>query len=619
MFFSKDFPDKLRSAVLVSQVVSQKVKLKKNGKEFGGLCPFHNEKTPSFTVNDQKGFFHCFGCQEHGDIISFVMKLEALEYKDAVVKIAGDFGVVIDWIKEKSDPQRELNQEVEDRAVVLLAEVKNFFVNNLYLTIGVDALKYLRGRGLNQEIIKYFFLGFAPDSYESLLNFLKSKGFNEAEMLESGVVGRSERGNLFDKFRNRVIFPIFDKQNRVIAFGGRAIEDEMPKYLNSSETKLFKKGNTVYNLNYARKPIIGSNFAVVVEGYMDVISLSMAGIHNVVAGLGTALTVSHLEELFRITDKIIICLDGDSAGLKAAQRVASLGMQLVNSEKNLYFTILPNNLDPDDFVRQFGVQELRKLFEDSIPLSQIIFDFTLKEVGITDGKRVSAEQKAQIELKLNEKLIDCKDDRTKKHFSLFFKDAIFLLGRRRYEKHSYSKTNALHGKVLPRINFFSASDSIAKNIIAIISHFVELLEFRDGDFVLSQVQFLSDRFTHIKDSICGLVSDVGALGEEELRRQVLDFLKKSMNDDEFLEIQNIITRISDDGLESAKLRLRLFLLKDLLLQVEAQYKEIIGNAENISTNQTTLHNHSNALKIKEIFEYKSFLQEEILELEKQIF
>ncbi len=424
MLFPKEFPEKLRSSILVSEVVGKKVKLKLRGKEFSGLCPFHNEKSPSFTVNDQKGFYHCFGCAAHGDVISFVMQNEGMSYPDAVVKLATDFSIPI--------PQVKFDQAREDklsRDLLILENICQFFEKNLISDAGKTALSYLQKRKISPDNIKKFRLGFALNSYEALTKYLQAQGFSDLEISGCGVIAKNEQKKFYDKFRNRVIFPITNKKGQVIAFGGRTISDDLPKYLNSAETDLFKKNQTLYNFYFARKPIFSKSYAVVVEGYMDTISLAVNGIENVVAGLGTALGVEHLKELFFTTDRIVICLDGDSAGVRAAKRVSEIALPLISAKKNVAFAFLPNQLDPDDFIKQFGAQELEKYFASATPLSQSIFDFTLSDLGVDKKTKISAETKAKIETSLMAKVATIQDATSKKHFTYFFKDQLFLLGK----------------------------------------------------------------------------------------------------------------------------------------------------------------------------------------------
>ena len=599
MLFPKDFPDKLRASILTSEVVGKKVRLKLRGKEFQGLCPFHNEKSPSFTVNDQKGFFHCFGCSAHGDIISFVMKNEGLEFKDAVQQLAQNFGIPIPEVK--SNPALE-NKEAHE---FLIAEkICQFFEQNLFEDAAKEARAYLRKRALNSQIAKNFRLGFAKNSYESLINFLKAEGFSDSEIAACGVVGKNSQNKLYDKFRGRVTFPIFDKKNRVIAFGGRTIADEMPKYLNSAETVLFKKSQTLYNLNKARKAIFDKGFAVIVEGYMDAISLSTNGIENVVAGLGTALGEGHLRELFYITDKIVICLDGDEAGIRAAKRTAEIALPLVNAKKNIFFLTLPNQMDPDDFIKKFGSSELSKLLNQSTPLSEAIFEFVLLDLKIDKNKKISAENKAKIEAALNEKTDAITDPALKKHVTFFFKDLLFALGKNlgRGQKNSLQNFNKFTTKIYSKPTV-SLADSLAQNIIALILCFPTLASFRDDILDIKEVHLASEKFSHIKDFLVAAIDD----GEENL----VSALENSDFAADIGEIKNLVAKLSAQSFSNSFLiKFRILLLKDLLLQVELQYKDSLAQNDDVTFDNTQ--------KIQEIFGYKRSLELQVQALEKEL-
>jgi DNA primase catalytic core len=614
MIFPKDFPDKLRSSILVSEVVGKKVKLKLRGKEFTGLCPFHNEKSPSFTVNDQKGFYHCFGCAAHGDVISFVMNNEGLEYRDAVAKLADDFSIPIPQVKFD-----EVKESKLERDFLILEKICNFFEKNLISSAGNVAFNYLQKRGISSEVIKKFRLGFALNSYESLVNFLQSESYTDEEISRTGVVGINEKRKFYDKFRNRVIFPITDKKNRVIAFGGRTISDEMPKYLNSAETDIFKKNQTLYNYFFARKPIFSKGFAVVVEGYMDAISLSTNGVENVVAGLGTALGQDHLKELFFTTDKIIICLDGDVAGIRAAKRVSELVLPLINAKKNIAFAFLPNQLDPDDFIKEFGVKELEKVFVNATPLSQSLFDFALSELGVNANDKVSPENKAKIEANLALKIEAIKDATSKKYFSFFFKDLLFSLGRvsgkksdKKFDKRqtkSSENSSAFAGNIHAKSSN-NATEFLAKNIIALIVKFPELANFRNEDFDIREVQLMSEEMTNLKESIIEVI-ETGVNADAEL---FFDKISEFAAKKDLLDLKNLLASIRSITLDFAKDKLSILLLKDSLLQVEQQYKEALSKIDEIETHQTAITNQ----KIKEIFDYKNSLEQKILSLEKEL-
>lgn len=590
--FSKDFPDKLRSMILPSQVVGKRVKLKQSGHEYLGLCPFHNEKTPSFRVYDQKGVYHCFGCGAHGDIISFKMNIEGLDFKAAVEGLANDFSIEIPRIKIDEKQVNNL-----DRAYLLLTEITNFFEANLYKEENSQARNYLKKRGLNSIIAKKFHLGFAPDSYDSLNQFLLKKGFSESELLQSGVISKNDKGKIYDKMRSRVIFPIFDKKNRAIAFGGRVLGDALPKYLNSAETEIFKKNQTLYNISNARKAIFDAGFAIVVEGYMDVIALSKAGIENVVAGLGTALSANHLNELFYITDKIVLCLDGDAAGVKAAQRASEIALPLVNSKKNLHFCFLPNQMDPDDFVKNYGKDEFLSLINAANPMSQALLDFAISEVGGNKDKKISAENKAKIELILNEKIKLIKDSNLKKHFSNFVRESLFYMGSNKKK----AEVSIAKKYLKPQKN---TADNYAKMALAFLIKFPQLANYRDNDFDFCELHFFSENLTILKDEILEKI----ALEENVLEKIDENFVNEAK------EVKNLLASIKDNDLELATLKFRLLLLKDLLEKVQSQYKEFSSEVAEISTDIKNINDE----KIQEIFNYRESIKKAILTLENQL-
>ncbi len=600
MHFPKDFPDKLRSSILVSEVVGKKVALKARGKEFQGLCPFHNEKSPSFTVNDQKGFYHCFGCQAHGDVISFVMNSDGFSYPEAVKKLADDFQIAI--------PRVEINQEKEDkiaRDYLILEKIAQFFSKNLFESVGAEARAYLKRRNLNSTIAKKFRLGYALNSYEALINFLKSENFSENEIAKTGIIGKNDKNKLYDKFRNRVIFPITDKKNNVIAFGGRTLGDDMPKYLNSAETDIFKKNKTLYNYFFARKAIFDKGYAVIVEGYMDVISLAANGIENTVAALGTALGAEHLKELFYITDKIIICLDGDEAGIRAAKRVSEIALPLINAKKNIFFTFLPNKMDPDDFVKEFGAKELEKNFAEGIPLSESLLEFTLKDLGLDKKQKISAENKAKIEANLLAKINLITDTASKKYFSLFAKDTLFHLGRGFKKENNFDLI-----KKIPPKTTNNLADFLGQNIIAMLLKNPELSHFEDEMFNIKESHFHNENLNQIKEVIIDLVEHDPNINSEKM----LATIEKLGFNSEFKVIKSLFSQLKIVDPNAILIKFRILLLKDLLLHVEQQYRESLTLIDEIETHQTAITNQ----KVKEIFDYKNSLESRILALEKEL-
>ena len=600
MYFPQDFPDKLRSSILASEVIGKKVVLKKKGKEYSGLCPFHNEKTPSFTVNDQKGFYHCFGCQAHGDIISFEMSKEGLEFKEAVIKLANDFSIEIPLVKnfEKN------NYSQNNRPLELLEEISKFFERNLYQNFANEARKYLQKRGINSTIAKKFRLGFALDSYDSLHNFLSEKNYSQKEILDCGIIAKNDRGKIYDKMRNRIIFPITNKKNQVIAFGARTLGNDLPKYLNSQETEIFKKNQTLYNIANARKSIFDKSYAVIVEGYMDAISLASNGIENVVAGLGTAIGEHHLKQLFLITDKIIICLDGDSAGIRAARRLSDIALPLITAKKNIALAILPNNLDPDDFIKSFGANAFTKFLDDSNSLSQSLFDFALLDLDLENKAQIVAEDRAKLEAILQQKTSLILDNSCRKHFTNFFKDSLFNLTRSNFKK-NLKPTSGLENQMkfsdLKALNSLpKQAETIALQIISLIICNPALCSYQDDIFNLREVNFFDEKFTTLKEFIIDLIDNDS--------KNLLEMLENSEFNSYTNTFKTMVTGLNRKNFDSCENKLRILLLKDLLLKLELQYQESLHKTDDL---------HSN--KIKEIFDYKNSIQVLIIQLEKDIF
>ena len=371
MTLSPQWLDELRARTVLSAVISPSVKLLRAGREWKACCPFHNEKTPSFTVNDEKGFFHCFGCGAHGDAIRFLTDHRGMPFMDAVKELAAKAGMDV----PAPDPQAK---ERADRAASLtdvMAEVAKWYADQLQGIGGADAREYLKGRGIGQDTIQRFGLGLAPDNRTALKRALEKLG--EDRLVETGMLIRPDPGResgaqggkeTYDRFRGRLMFPIRDARGRVIAFGGRILGEGEPKYLNSPDTMLFDKGRTLYNLDRASPASRAARRLIVVEGYMDVIGLDRAGIAEAVAPNGTALTEAQIERLWRLDPSPILCFDGDAAGRKAAIRAALRALPLLGPERTLRFVELPPGQDPDDVVRSGGHEAFEALLAEPEPL-----------------------------------------------------------------------------------------------------------------------------------------------------------------------------------------------------------------------------------------------------------
>ena len=367
MQISEEILEKIKSQNDIVDVISERVRLKKAGRNFTGLCPFHNEKTPSFSVSQEKQIYKCFGCGEAGNVISFVMKDKNLPFIEAVKYLANRANIPL---KLGNGEQSQSNRKKELLYKVNVEAAKFFFSN---LMNNQNAKEYFLNRGIKEETIKKFGLGYANDSWNSLMFYLRKKGINDGLLEEAGLISvNKEKGRKYDRFRNRVMFPVFDYQGKVIGFGGRVLDDSKPKYLNSPETLVFQKGTNLYGLNFALKHNMSERYFVIVEGYMDLISLHQYGITNVVASLGTALTINQARLLKRYADKVVISYDADLAGQMATLR----GLEILRTAGfDVRVLSIPQGKDPDEYVRSNGREAFLKLINNAEPL----IDYRIKK------------------------------------------------------------------------------------------------------------------------------------------------------------------------------------------------------------------------------------------------
>lgn len=356
IYINEDAIEKVKESIDIVNLVSEYIPLKKSGTNHVGLCPFHNEKTPSFTVSETKEIFHCFGCGEGGDGVTFIMKKENLDFPEAIKFLADKYGITI-----TENPVEDRIVKERTRAYEINRDAARFFHDNLINN--PRALDYLNKRMIFPKIIRQFGLGYAKDSWDNLYNFLKLKGYKEEELEKVGLIGKRTGGNgYYDRFRNRIIFPIIDTKSRVVGFGGRVLDNTMPKYLNSQDTIVFNKGNHLYGLNLLSKHSSRKRI-LLVEGYMDVISLYLNGINYSVASLGTALTSRQSKLLKRYGDEVFICFDSDLAGIKATIKAIDI---LVSEDVNPKIILLPEGMDPDDYISKAGLMEFEKLFINAL-------------------------------------------------------------------------------------------------------------------------------------------------------------------------------------------------------------------------------------------------------------
>ncbi len=420
MEFPRDFLDEIRARVGLASVIQRRVRLIKKGHEWSGLCPFHNEKSPSFTVNEDKGFFHCFGCGAHGDVIGFVMQSENLAFPEAIERLAGEAGL------EMPRPSPEARAAAQRQSTIheAIDAAAGFFVS--HLARSTVALSYLERRGLDQAAIARFRLGYAP-SGAGLLKQHLLRDFPEPLLEEAGLLGRREGGDgTFDYFRDRVMFPIMDRAGHVIAFGGRVMGDAKPKYLNSPETPVFQKGSVLYGLSWARDGVRGGAVPIVTEGYMDVIALHRAGFAGAVAPLGTALTERQLGELWKLGAEPVLCFDGDAAGNRAARKAALRALPLLQPPRTLKFASLPPGEDPDTLIGRYGPGAMRDLLARALPLHDYLWS-----VELASGPVETPEHRADLERRLMGLAGQIGDKSLSRQYGQTFRNLLFERLRRR--------------------------------------------------------------------------------------------------------------------------------------------------------------------------------------------
>ena len=486
--FDDNFTSFLKSKILLSDVIGRDIHVIVKGRNKIACCPFHKEKTPSFHINDEKGFYHCFGCGAHGDVITYTMKRDGLTFPDAVKKLAEDNNI------ELPKSKKSINKDNYKTIYEINEKTCQFFEKNILNS--KIAMNYIKNRGLNIENIKKFRIGYAPNEFDSLINYLSLLGFKKEDMEKAGVVALSK--NYYDKFRNRIMFPVLDKLGKVIAFTGRVInKDDMPKYMNSPETLIYHKSNVLFNYFFAKNSIYESKSAFLVEGNLDALSMSINGIENVVAPMGTAITIEQIEELWKITDNIIVCLDGDNAGQKASLRAANLVLPILKPNKNISFISLPKGLDPDDFIRNEGKNYFMDYVNSNIlTLSEFLWNNEIKDIDTT--KYINAENKTKIETDLKSIIKNIKNNVVAKNFNDFFNGKMFFISK--YKKDFNYKT-------ITKIDYskhYTNEELLKQNIIntekSILSIIISDFSLIDKIFQLYNVDIFNINFIN-KESI----------------------------------------------------------------------------------------------------------------------
>jgi DNA primase len=403
--------DELRARITLSALIGRTVKVTKAGREFKACCPFHNEKSPSFTINDEKGFYHCFGCSAHGDAIRWMTDQRGLSFMDAIKELAAEAGMEV----PAPDPKAAQRAEKANNLYDVMTAAQEWFVTQLLGVEGAAARGYLKQRGFTEQTIRDFGFGLAPDNRTGIKTALKQ--FGDPMLIEAGLLISVDGKAPYDRFRGRLMIPIRDPRGRVIAFGGRILGEGEPKYLNSPDTPLFDKGRTLYNLDKCSPASRQTGRVIVVEGYMDVIAIAQAGFADAVAPLGTALTEQQIQMLWRMTEKPLLCFDGDTAGQKAAMRAALRALPLLKPGHSLQFVTLPQGQDPDDLVKASGATALTALLEASEPLVERLW-----RAEVSAGPLNTPEDRAGLKQRLGAHMANITDVEIRRHYADAFRE-----------------------------------------------------------------------------------------------------------------------------------------------------------------------------------------------------
>ena len=558
MKYPKEYLDEIKLRLKVSQVVGKSVQLKKRGKEFVGLSPFKNEKTPSFTVSDEKEFYHCFSTGEHGNIFDFLMKTKSMSFGEAVKALAAEAGMpAYKFTKIDTEKDKRFNIYKD-----VLKEYLEYFHQQIFLPENKVALSYLEKRNLSQDIIKEFKLGYVPwqnDSY----NFLNKK-FSDENISTTGLYYKNEKTNKWvDRFNSRIIFPINNLSGDTIAFGGRIIKDgPVAKYINSPETEFYKKGRIIFNLDKAKSLRSETDEVIVVEGYMDVLSLYAKGIKNVIANSGTALTEPQIELIWKFFSSPNLCLDGDESGQNAALRIAERFLPLINENNKLFFSILPKGEDPDDYVKKNGKDKFNDFLKQKKIIQSYIWDAYLSKVNTNSPFEIS-----KFEKRIKSLCYSIKDETLKKYILEEFLEKIKDLTplqrvNRNFKNKNYYKKDF---KVLSQTkqlfkekNHYTKEEIKEQSLLFILLNFTNSVKEKVND--LSEIEFSNNQNNELKNKILECINNDDDLND----------LKNN------IKFKNLINEIKRNN------TLNTLLAKKSDLEREELFNELIEELKNLS-------------------------------------
>ena len=589
MKYPKEYLDEIKLRLKVSQVVGKSVQLKKRGKEFVGLSPFKNEKSPSFTVSDEKEFYHCFSTGEHGNIFDFLIKTKGMNFGEAVRTLAAEAGMPpYRFTKIDTEKEKRFNSYKN-----IFKDYLEFFHKQLFLPENKPALDYLEKRGLQQNIIKEFSLGYVPwqnNFYEELL-----KKFSEQDIALTGLYYKNDKTNKFvDRFNSRIIFPINNLTGEPIAFGGRIIkESNLAKYINSPETEFYKKGRMIFNLDKAKALRSETDEVVIVEGYMDVVSLYASGVKNVISNSGTALTETQIDLIWKFFSNPIICLDGDQSGQNAALRIAEKLLPLINENNKLYFSILPKGEDPDDYIKKNGKEKFNEFLNSKKIIQSYIWDVHIAEVNINNPFEIS-----KFEKKIKALCYGIKDETLKKYILEDFLEKIKNLTPIQSSKKTFTpfiKYGKKDFKVLNKTkqlynekNHYSKEEVKEQSALFIVLNHPSSI--KDKINFLDEINFTNEKNNEFKNELINIIKNdsinaVKGLNSDQKFRSIINEINKNIN------FKNILNKKNDLEIEELFVEL-INELKEMnhLKQIEFLENKVAKNLDESS--------YSELLKLK---------------------
>ena len=595
MKYPKEYLDEIKLRLKVSQVVGKSVQLKKRGKEFIGLSPFNNEKSPSFTVNDEKEFYHCFSSGEHGNIFDFIMKTKSIRFGEAVRTLAAEAGMQ-PFRFSNFDKKKDLRFQNYKN---IFKDYSIYFHQQLFLESNKEALDYLLKRGLNRKIISEFLIGYVPwrnNFYEELL-----KKYSEEEISLTGLYYKNDKSEKYvDRFNSRIIFPVNNITGDTIAFGGRVIRDgKLAKYINSPETEFYKKGNMIFNLDKAKNSRADTDEVLIVEGYMDVVSVYSSGIKNVIANSGTALTERQIDLIWKFFSNPIICLDGDESGQKAALRIAEKLLPFINDKNKIYFSIMPDGNDPDDYIKQNGKDGLLSLLKDKQIIQSYIWHYHLSKIDQNNPFEIS-----KFEKEIKKLSYSIQDETLKKYVLEDFLEKIKKLTPIQTAKQNYKyikfnkkkdyqilkETKLLHQKRKD----LSKTQIIEFSILFIILNYFEIGSKKLEE--LSEIEFLSEKNESLKNTIIASLNEGNNINDIQLKIDT-DFKKLSEEIRENSNIQLITKNKTEQDI--------LNLLSELIYDHKEQ-----SNLKKIESLEKKLINNLDENSYSELIKLKSQLNRE---------